>query len=55
MTRHQKSALIQVADARKAFEIADTGFVLVQGRNRFADTGASLMADPDVRRSFLGG
>jgi branched-chain amino acid transport system ATP-binding protein len=27
----------------------------VQGRNRFTDTGKALMADPEVRRSFLGG
>jgi branched-chain amino acid transport system ATP-binding protein len=27
----------------------------VQGTNRFTDTGAALMADPEVRRSFLGG
>jgi branched-chain amino acid transport system ATP-binding protein len=29
--------------------------VLVQGRNRFTDTGAALLANPEVRRSFLGG
>jgi len=27
----------------------------VQGRNAFTDTGKALMADPEVRRSFLGG
>jgi branched-chain amino acid transport system ATP-binding protein len=27
----------------------------VQGANRFTDTGAALLADPEVRRSFLGG
>jgi len=27
----------------------------VQGANRFTDTGAALLADPDVRKSFLGG
>ena len=42
-------------NARQALEIADHGFVLVQGRNRFTDTGAALLADPEVRRSFLGG
>jgi branched-chain amino acid transport system ATP-binding protein len=31
------------------------GYVLVQGRNRFTDTGEALLADPEVRRSFLGG
>ncbi len=42
-------------NARQALEIADHGFVLVQGRNRFSDTGQALLADPEVRRSFLGG
>ncbi len=42
-------------NARQALEIADHGFVLVQGSNRFTDTGQALLADPEVRRSFLGG
>jgi len=42
-------------NARHALEIADHGFVLVQGSNRFTDTGQKLLADPEVRRSFLGG
>ncbi len=42
-------------NAKQALNIADTGFVLVQGRNRYTDTGAALMADPEVRAAFLGG
>ena len=42
-------------NARQALNIADKGFVLVQGENRYTDTGAALLADPDVRKSFLGG
>ncbi|MEO0914681.1 MAG: ABC transporter ATP-binding protein [Pseudomonadota bacterium] len=42
-------------NAKQALNIADKGFVLVQGRNRFTDTGEALLADPEVRRSFLGG
>ena len=42
-------------NARQALEIADKGYVLVQGANRFTDTGQVLLADPEVRRSFLGG
>ncbi len=49
------SVLMVEQNARQALEIADRGYVLVQGRNRFTDTGAALLADPDVRRSFLGG
>lgn len=42
-------------NARQALGIADTGFVLVTGENKFTDTGAALLANPEVRRSFLGG
>lgn len=42
-------------NARQALEIAHRGFVLTAGRNRFTGTGAELLADPDVARSFLGG
>ena len=49
------SILMVEQNARQALEIADMGYVLVQGANRFTDTGAALLADPEVRRSFLGG
>jgi branched-chain amino acid transport system ATP-binding protein len=49
------SILMVEQNARQALEIADRGYVLVQGANRFTDTGQVLLADPDVRRSFLGG
>lgn len=42
-------------NARHALEIADKGYVLVQGSNRYTDTGQALLADPEVRRAFLGG
>ena len=42
-------------NAKQALNIADRGFVLVQGRNAYTDTGAALMAAPAVRRAFLGG
>ncbi|MEM7545679.1 MAG: ABC transporter ATP-binding protein [Pseudomonadota bacterium] len=42
-------------NARQALNIADKGFVLVTGENRYTDTGEALLANPDVRRSFLGG
>ncbi|MDA1099000.1 MAG: ABC transporter ATP-binding protein [Proteobacteria bacterium] len=42
-------------NARQALRIADKGYVLVQGRNRYTDTGAALMANPEVRKAFLGG
>ena len=42
-------------NAAQALSIADRGYVLVTGQNRHTDTGAALLADPEVRRSFLGG
>ena len=42
-------------NARQALNIADRGYVLAQGRNHFTDTGEALMANPEVRRSFLRG
>ena len=42
-------------NARQALNIADTGYVLVTGENKFTDTGEALLADPEVRRAFLGG
>ena len=42
-------------NARQALNIADRGFVLVIGENRHTDTSDALLANPEVRRSFLGG
>lgn len=42
-------------NARQALNIADRGYVLVQGSNRFTDTGEALLANPEVRATFLGG
>ena len=49
------SILMVEQNARQALAIADKGYVLVQGANKYTDTGAALLANPDVRRSFLGG
>ena len=42
-------------NARQALQIADRGHVLVTGRNFASGTGKELLADDNVRRSFLGG
>ena len=49
------SILMVEQNARQALAIAHKGYVLVQGANRFTDTGKALLADPEVRKSFLGG
>lgn len=48
------AVLMVEQNARQALGIADRGFVLVTGENRFVDTGEALLANPQVRRSFLG-
>ncbi|MEX0347748.1 MAG: ABC transporter ATP-binding protein [Rhizobiaceae bacterium] len=49
------AVLMVEQNARQALAIADRGYVLVTGENRHTDTGKALLADPEVRRSFLGG
>tara|TARA_Y100000748_G_C15315832_1_gene418063 strand:- start:6 stop:713 length:708 start_codon:yes stop_codon:yes gene_type:complete len=49
-------AIIMVEqNAKQALSIADRGYVLVTGQNKFSGTGKELLNDPEVRRSFLGG
>ena len=42
-------------NAKQALQIANRGYVLVQGENRYTDSGVSLLANPEVRHAFLGG
>jgi len=42
-------------NARQALRIAHRGYVLATGENIFTDTGAALLANPEVAESFLGG
>ncbi len=49
------AVLMVEQNAKQALEIADRGYVLVLGGNRFTGTGQELLADAEVRKSFLGG
>ena len=42
-------------NAKQALQIADSGFVLVQGENKFSDTGEALLNNNEVRQAFFGG
>jgi branched-chain amino acid transport system ATP-binding protein len=42
-------------NARAALAMADRGYVLQTGRNRFTGTGPELLADREVALAFLGG
>jgi branched-chain amino acid transport system ATP-binding protein len=55
VARQGITILMVEQNARQALEIADKGYVLVQGANAFSGTGKELLADPQVRKSFLGG
>ncbi len=54
--KHQGRTLLMVEqNAARALELSDRGYALELGHNRFADTGAKLLANEDVRRMYLGG
>jgi branched-chain amino acid transport system ATP-binding protein len=42
-------------NAARALAVADRGYVLELGRNRFEGAGPQLLADPEVKRLYLGG
>jgi branched-chain amino acid transport system ATP-binding protein len=42
-------------NATRALAVADRGYVLELGRNRFEGAGRTLLADPEVKRLYLGG
>ena len=41
-------------NANKALQVADRGYVLETGRVVMQDTGANLLANPDIRKAYLG-
>ena len=49
------SILMVEQNARQALDIADKGYVLVQGANRFTDTGPSPAGRPRGSPFFPGG
>jgi len=53
----KKGLTIMVVEqnAARALEIADRGYVLELGRNRYEGTGKELLDNQDVRRMYLGG
>jgi branched-chain amino acid transport system ATP-binding protein len=49
------AVLMVEQNAKQALEIATRGYVLQHGANAYTDTGEALLANPEVRRTFLGG
>ncbi len=49
------TVMVVEQNATRALEIADRGYVLELGRNRYEGTGRELLDNPDVRKMYLGG
>ena len=49
------SLLMVEQNAKHALALADRGYVLAMGANRFEDTGQNLLNNPKIAEMFLGG
>ena len=55
MRRAGFTLMLVEQNATRALGIADRGYVLELGNNRFEGPGPRLLADPEVKRLYLGG
>jgi branched-chain amino acid transport system ATP-binding protein len=55
LARGGLTVMLVEQNAARALEIADRGYVLELGRNRFEGTGRGLLDNPEVRQLYLGG
>ena len=55
MKRSGFTLMLVEQNAARALAIADRGYVLELGRNRFEGAGRTLLDDPEVKRLYLGG
>jgi ABC-type branched-subunit amino acid transport system ATPase component len=55
MKRAGYTMMVVEQNAAKALAVADRGYVLELGRNRFEGAGHTLLQDPEVKRLYLGG
>ncbi len=49
------AVLMVEQNAKEALRRCDRGYVLVQGQNRYEDSGDALLSNEQVRQDFLGG
>ncbi len=55
INEHGTAILLVEQNAKKALTMADRGYVLEMGRNRYEGKGEALLLDPEVGRLYLGG
>ena len=55
MGRAGYTLLVVEQNAAKALSVAERGYVLELGRNRFEGSGQGLLKDPEVKRLYLSG
>jgi branched-chain amino acid transport system ATP-binding protein len=55
MKRSGYTLMIVEQNAARALAVADRGYVLELGQNRFEGTGQALLENPEVKRLYLGG
>jgi ABC-type branched-subunit amino acid transport system ATPase component len=55
MKRAGFTLMVVEQNATRALGVADRGYVLELGRNRFEGPGQRLLTDPEVKRLYLGG
>jgi ABC-type branched-subunit amino acid transport system ATPase component len=55
MKRTGYTLMVVEQNATRALAVADRGYVLELGRNRFEGPGRDLLTDPEVKRLYLGG
>jgi len=55
MKKSGYTLMVVEQNAAKALAVADRGYVLELGRNRFDGSGQTLLTDPEVKRLYLGG
>ena len=52
---HGTSIVLVEQRARRALALADRGYILDMGRNKYEDRGEALLRNPEIGRLYLGG
>jgi len=55
LTQGGMTLLLVEQNANHALKLSDRAYVMVNGEIRLSGSGAELLADPDVRKAYLGG